>query len=84
MESIVKMTENNKPNKRENRETTTETQVHVEQYQIIRGPERKETGAEKVFEEMAKTLPCWAKDTNPQIQEAEQTSKSLNKTILQE
>lgn len=42
MGSIVKMTENNKPNKRENRETkTTETQVHVEQYRIIRGPERK-------------------------------------------
>lgn len=52
--------------------------------ELLEAQKEKEIGAEKVFEEMAKTLPCWAKDTNPQIQEAEQTSKSLNKTILQE
>lgn len=59
--------------------------MYVEQYQITRGPDRKVSGAEKVFEEiMAKTLPCLAKDTNPQIQEAEQTSEIINKTIFQE
>ena len=47
--------------------------------------EKRESGVEKVFEEMmAENFPSFVKDTNSQFQEAEQTPKRINKTILQE